>query len=666
MKKTFFAARAFALVLAMLTVLGMLSSCNGDGKPTDTDDAGATNAPAIEAPAPEKPTAPSLEEVEIVRNADGTTEYRDICVALKEYFGETLGVKVTLTSDYSYTYEKKDGKLDIFVGNPLGVDIVTRAKEKATDTNVVFLREDDQFVVYAKNDQLLRLGIQSFLADAVKDNVFSIPKSYADYQYDLSDCLREGWKLPFPSYDGGALDQTLYSAGGGLYETQESDVSWLQLVKDTTEGEYLNYLDKLDEMGYKCTFSNTIDGNLYNNYYDHLGNNIYVYYMCEMNAETGTVRAIIDNSSVSMEEFSYVTDPGEESTFYMFNHNNTSENLFLIHSADNKWIVFDGGTEDTEHKFARSLYEFMAERSDLGEGEKVVISCWYISHTDGDHYQGFKQMVDDYHDKIVIERLLGNVPDFERSAPHNSHRTKYRQLLTTINRYFPDAMYLKAHDGMVLQLADVEITVLLTQEDVVDYWVNNLEIFRSTWRNWWSYYTDEAGYPQDGRGSAKDLEYCLAYKKYDYNNSSMLTKVDLNGMTILELGDGFRADQWLLPYYTVDTLNSDVIVAAHHFYNTELHPFYIECAAQGQSLCFLVPCMDYNTNHSVNLDYATNRNFAKDTVYNSLKQEKNQFYIEAATDKIYGIRKVNGLVTVTETVDAKFSNIGKLDKYANP
>jgi hypothetical protein len=383
-----------------------------------------------------------------------------------------------------------------------------------------------------------------------------------------------------------------------------------------------------------------------------------------MGAEKGTVRAIIDHSStVSLQEFSYRTDPSEQSTFYMFNYNNTGENLFLIHSADNKWIVFDGGTEEGTRKFARSLYEFMEERSNPAEGEKVVISCWYISHTDADHYQGFKQMVEDYYDKIVIERLLGNVPDFERSARHNSHRTKYRSLLDTINKHFPDVMYLKAHIGMKIQLADAEFTVLMTQENVIDYWVNNYDIFKSTWKNWWSYYTDEEGYPKDGRGSEKDLEYCLAYKKYDYNNSSMITKIDLAGMTILEMGDAFRADQWMLPYYNLSTLNSDVFVAAHHFLNTELHPFYYACAEEGKSLCFLVPCMDYATNHSTNLDYATNKRFSKDDFYKSLKAAKNQFYVEGSASKIYGIRKVNGLVTVVETIEAKFSNVGKIDKY---
>ena len=212
-------------------------------------------------------------------------------------------------------------------------------------------------------------------------------------------------------------------------------------------------------------------------------------------------------------------------------------------------------------------------------------------------------------------------------------------------------------------MADVEFTVLITQEEVVDYWVKNRGIFSSTWVNWWNYWTDAEGYPQDGRGSKTDLEYCLGYKKYDYNNSSMITKIDLAGMTILAMGDAFRADQWMLPYYDVKTLNSEVILAAHHFFNTELHPFYKECAALGEQLFFLVPCMDYETNHSTNLDYASGQYFSKVKVYQSLKAEKNQRYITAATDTIYGIREVNGVVTLVEEVPAKFSFIGNLDRY---
>ena len=92
------------------------------------------------------------------------------------------------------------------------------------------------------------------------------------------------------------------------------------------------------------------------------------------------MRIVDDNVSVALSDFNYSVEANGESRFYLFRMTTTSEDTYLIHLTDNSWIVIDGGMTqfndtDPEGVFVDDLYNFMAERSGLTEGEKLVISC---------------------------------------------------------------------------------------------------------------------------------------------------------------------------------------------------------------------------------------------------------------------------------------------------
>lgn len=389
------------------------------------------------------------------------------------------------------------------------------------------------------------------------------------------------WQLAVPTYTGGTLDPNLYSCGYAYYEGEDKSV--MHQITDTTAEEFRAYCSTLGTCGYIKTFENEMDGNLYAAYTDENGGRWYIYYLTA-DGKTGTARVIKDSAaSTPLDEFCYFLDGNGKGEFYTFNLNTGADDTYLIRLCDNKWIVVDGGTTgfngiDPERKFADALCDFMRERSGLCDGEKLVIAAWYHTHAHRDHFLAFGAMIEKHHDGIVLERIIANVPDPD-VITHNTNYPNFRECMSTLQRYFPDVMYLKAHTGMKIQLADVHITVLYTQEDHIDFWMANKDEFYAKWRNYHSM-----------SGEEPDYEYCRqSYKVYDINNSSLNAIFELGGVRILELGDGFRWFELMEPYYSRERLTTDIIKAAHHFNNEETVPIYCELCESGKPMYILIP-----------------------------------------------------------------------------
>ena len=530
-----------------------------------------------------------------------------------------------------------DGWNELRVGRVNGCETCTKASKNAKAGNVVFLVENGCVAVAAESDTLLWLGVQKLLV-AQKNG--GLPEG--ETVWDASAYQRDGWKQCFPAYVDGELDPVLYSDGTGQYE--EEKCGDLHVIRNTTREAFEAYVQSMVALGYELTFENAIDGNRYANLFDALGTNIYVYYMTEVaNGKTGVVRTVCDRSSVTMKQFSYTCAGSEKSTFYLFNHNGSGENTYLIHAADNSWIFIDGGVTgwknmDEEAKFSDWMFRFMSEKSGLADGEKLVISSWYLTHAHRDHFLAFRFLLEKYHDRIDLQRIIANVPDLQ-IADHNTNMRDFRPCRNVINQYYPKLDYLKVHPGMKFQLADVEFEVLIAQENLVDFWTANRDVFYAKWIHWHDVPLDDPDQPNCRHG----------YKKYDINNSSIVSKITVNGMTVFEMGDAFRAGDWMIPYYTLDTLTCDVVVTAHHFINDELVPFYQEYVDQGKPVHMLV--------NNVGYTYPGSKQAWKD----SFRPDKGQHLVTARYDTVFGFRKKNGVVEMSED-EALYSFGGEIDK----
>ena len=408
----------------------------------------------------------------------------------------------------------------------------------------------------------------------------------------------------------------------------------MQVIKDTTETAFLYYVEQLKTMGYEAVLENSIDGNRYANFFDALGNNFYAYYMCEMGAKTGVARVILDRSSTPLARFCYTVAGNGTSKLYYFHHVHYGGHIALIHCADNSWIFIDGenvapdSPVDPDGKYADELYAFMRERSGLKEGERVVISCWCVSHLDCDHFFGFWSLIKKHHDGIDLRRTMFNAPDRE-VAHHQCWMTQFKSCMDLVNSYYPDLMHLKTHPGQEVQIANIHFTVLHSQDAVGEFWTDKRKVFEEVWSGWWPLYRVDKTNPTN-------LYYRSNAKKYDFNNSSTVYRIDIDGLTLLEMGDAFRADAWVVPYYSLETLTTDAVVLAHHFFNDELHPFYWSLIRQGRPWYALVTAAGYP--------------FAgeKLDMVNACDPAKNQYLFTAKYDATQVLSKVNGVVTMEE------------------
>lgn len=359
---------------------------------------------------------------------------------------------------------------------------------------------------------------------------------------------RGEWLLEgIPEFVAGVYSSALYNTGAGLdhertsSETPEIDpvFSYMQLISRTTKRDVKRYCDALVREGYTETFRSRMEQNeAYAYEKDCRG--LYVYF----NAYSAETRVIDDCcNTVSLADFSYcepVSGQGAQPGVYQCSYPYTDADhpdesiygnsgmMYIVLLSDGKVVIIDGG--EYKHSTDRNtaeLYRFLRELTGKDEASPIEIAMWYCTHCHSDHMHLFNKLLHDYHDRIVVERLMFNFQPDSIIKKESS----VTDLLHFVERYCPDAAYIKVRPGYRFHLQDAFFEVLYAQEDAVN---------------------------------AKDGSW-----EYDNpNDISAVLRLSLGGRTFLFLGDGNEiAADTLLKKYSWVTLKADVLQAAHHLYN---------------------------------------------------------------------------------------------------
>ena len=528
--------------------------------------------------------------------------------------------------------------------------VVLSLSNTVADNTVKFTVAENCITIEAKTANAIGYGVDTFTQDCLFEGALNLKSSYNNKTVTVPASTLG--KLSLPAYTGnGTLAEELYSAGYAATEGLDSEQSVMHLIEGTTKNAFESYVSTLvSTYGYTKDFSNTIDNNSFALLTDPVGQTYYMYYMQKTGESTGTARFILDRSSnVTLGEFNTAKadESGNEAAeFYMFNMNTSNEDTFLIRTKANTWIVIDGGvtdrgTVDTEGQFADSIYSFMREKSGLANGEKVVISAWYMTHAHRDHFLAFAKLIEKYHDMIDLRRIMANVPDHNAfSSKWNSNKTDYLACMEKVREYYPNVEYLKAFTGMQITVAGIELEVLLSQDMMVDYLVENKTEHEIHWSL--QTYNGTCGYC-DGNACR------LGYKSYDFNNTSLVTKITIDGMTVLETGDAYRLDVWLNPYYTIDTLNVDILKVAHHFNNWELVAQNNNSGKKDESKFYwqLLEAKANEEFYALVTHEEHTLSGAKLAWKNAFANSDDHHFIEGSYDYIYCFKKVNGEIKMT-------------------
>lgn len=257
----------------------------------------------------------------------------------------------------------------------------------------------------------------------------------------------------------------LYSSGGGNYQVT---------YKSINSADVTTYRSKLTTAGYSLHQSNTINGN---SFYTYVKGNTIVHI----------------NWFAKLSQFSIIYGPKtylpakSAITGYTKRVTPTITQLALgetglsqvIQLEDGSFILIDGGLGSSScySKDSATLMNFLTAKAPNGEKPRVT---WIVTHIHTDHRQLFQKLLPSIKDKIQLELVVWNMPDFatlsqytpnwKETNPPENYVTSMNLIKTALSKSFPNVPIYTFHTGERLYLPGCQIEFLVCHED---YYLNN-------------------------------------------------------------------------------------------------------------------------------------------------------------------------------------------------
>jgi len=390
------------------------------------------------------------------------------------------------------------------------------------------------------------------------------------------------WLLEIPAYEGGIFSDALYNIGYGKNIQKDSEISRMQIVRQTSAEQFLSYTEKLVRAGYEKIFENQIGENHYAQFLAPEGT-VYAYHI----GAFSEARVIYDKVSTPIDAFAYGETGESRNTTAVYQYammydplgfgpgdacdgKYTNNGMFYVYRlADNGIVLVDGGwiPQATEHA-TQALVEFLYEISQTPEEEKLRVAAVIITHPHGDHKQFVEMLIRHHSERINIERFIYNIASYDLIAGCNDSFPAFGAL---VQEKYPDAMFLKPHTGQKFTLSDMQFEVIYTHEDMV--------------------LADNA---------------CLSIG--ECNNTSVVWKLTVRGKTFMMLADLgtavdyrpyrnelCRLENRILGSYRnaegkYPQLKADVVQVAHHSANDRIYNYYHVIGARYA----LIPQQDFS------------------------------------------------------------------------
>ena len=357
----------------------------------------------------------------------------------------------------------------------------------------------------------------------------SLEKAVETFLYAIKECKDENGGLRIPrNYsetvvsNEKAANLPVLQDGNFSSLNSTGDNCYMLTIEKVEKSGAEKYLEEVVSAGYVLCAENTIENNIFKIYRKdddaltviYLENLKTVRLLVEpisnteleiMNEDTSYVKGSYD---VTITQLGLVYESDEHIADYY-----TSGMSYVMRLDDGSFIVIDGGYE--KQSDADRIYETMKKQAG---GDNVTVAAWIFTHLHSDHVEVFLPFSKTYHDKVTIERFIYNKPGGDILGGHvDSHA----YVSTAIKTYYPNAKVIKAHAGNKYYLRSVEVEIL---------------------------YTLDIGFS----------------KLSNYNNSSLVFRINTEGKQLMMLGDYSESSPVLMKIYTEKTLKSDVVQVAHH------------------------------------------------------------------------------------------------------
>jgi len=301
-------------------------------------------------------------------------------------------------------------------------------------------------------------------------------------------------------------------------------------ISNTSNIEYNDYLSNLAANGYKKISENNINGVVFQTYTygDTLINIVYI----ESNNQVTISKETLTNLPASLTKPTYDKKNDSSITQIQLRDDiSVKEGMsYVFRLEDGTFFIVDGGWCESDYSEADKLYDILVE---LADGDDIIIAGWIFTHCHGDHIGTFNLFVDKYHDNVTIKELLYNFPsedDIQNSNSsymNDSSPQRYGKFKDVIATYLKDTKIVKLHSGYKFYYANAEIEIYQTLED----------LYPSTVAN------------------------------YDFNSSSTIFSVTVNGQKAMFLGDVSDVGASRLNSTFGDAMKADFMQIAHHGIN---------------------------------------------------------------------------------------------------
>lgn len=221
--------------------------------------------------------------------------------------------------------------------------------------------------------------------------------------------------------------------------------------------------------------------------------------------------------------------------------------MSYVFCLDNgEFFIIDGGyfTPGEEDR----LFDFLKERCSC----KPVVAGWLFTHAHQDHIGCFIDFLEKYHNDVEIKTLYYNFQPTDYASATGDWREKSNDLATVKHFYEVIEKYNSYFD----------IHTLKTNEEL---FINELK-FKVL-------YTADDLYPREA----------------SFNDYSAVTKFEVNGRSILFLGDVQKEGSRILLDTQIKELKSDIVQVSHHGFNGATIELYKAISPK----VALFPCPDY-------------------------------------------------------------------------
>ena len=345
----------------------------------------------------------------------------------------------------------------------------------------------------------------------------------ADYKLIIGE--ENDFILDIPTYDGGEI-------------TCAADVgqnNFLMYVDGTNEQEYRAYCAKLEKDGYTLYMKNDELNSVKSATYKSSSTMIHVYYIANENAvrivtapmSSTTLPPTVSEPTVDKVTDSSVTQVILDYYDYRNKDDGNFGNCYVIRLDDGSLLIYDGGNKYSDADVER-LWNVMNKQA-IRKSGKIVVAGWIISHEHGDHIYGMYYVLKKYGSQIKLENVYSNKVT-EEVAEMGGGRTDFvdapmmREVYTSVGGF--DSV--RVHTGQTFWIRNAKVEVLYTPEDMYPDGIKN-------------------------------------YEKYaDFNDTSVVTRLTIDGTTYMNLGDSYAVASNTLVATYGDELKSDMSTIAHH------------------------------------------------------------------------------------------------------